>query len=164
MRTLLSLLVVVLGVVSLASQSSSSPAQTPTPTFKGSVRVIEVDALVRDRDDNFVPGLTKDDFVVLEDGQPQEIVSVSMLNLPVDRRGRPAEVELPATRSAASAQEDIGRVYVMILNSSHEHVRRIAHEFIDGFLGPTDFHVDHARKPRRHSGTDEPEGAAARCR
>ena len=26
----------------------------------------------------------------------------------------------------------------MIMNSGHEDVRRIAHEFIDGFLGPTD--------------------------
>ena len=138
MRTLLPMLVVVMGVASLASQSPPSPAQTPPPTFRGSVRVIELDAIVRDRDDSFVPGLTKDDFVVLENGRPQEIASVSMLNLPIDRRGRPAETDVPAAAPAAGGPEDIGRVYVMILNSSHEHVRRIAHEFVDGFLGPTD--------------------------
>jgi VWFA-related protein len=138
MRILLPVLVAVMGVGALASQRPSAPAQTQPPTFKGAVRVIEVDAIVRDRDDNFVPGLTKDDFVVFEDGRSQEIVSVSTLNLPVDRRGRPAEINLPAAAPVAGEPEDIGRVYVMILNSSHEQVRRIAHEFIDGYLGPTD--------------------------
>ena len=137
MRTLMPVFSVLVGAASLASQGLPSPAQTQTPTFKAGVRVIEVDAIVRDRDDNFVTGLTKDDFVVLEDGQPQEIASVSTLNLHVDRRGRPAELSVPGT-PAAGWPEDMGRVYVMILNSGHEQVRRIAYEFIDGFLGPTD--------------------------
>ena len=137
MRALLPILVAVLSI-SVSSQSPPSPAQTETPTFKGRVRVIEVDAIVRDDDDNFVPGLTKDDFVVLEDGQPREIASVSVLNLPVDRRGRPTEAAVPGTAVNGTAPEEMGRVYVLILNSAHEHVRRIAHEFIDGYLGPTD--------------------------
>jgi VWFA-related protein len=48
-------------------------AQT-VPTFPAAVELVTVDAVVLDRDGNAVAGLARGDFVVSEDGRPQEIV------------------------------------------------------------------------------------------
>lgn len=87
-----------------------------TPTFRAAVRVVEIDAVVRDRDDRFVTGLTNNDFEVFEDDRLQEITAVAMVNLPADQRGQPIAAE--AVPSASLLQsDDVGRVYVMVLNS-----------------------------------------------
>jgi VWFA-related protein len=44
------------------------------PTFPAAVEMVTVDAVVLDREGNAVAGLTREDFVVSEDGRPQEIV------------------------------------------------------------------------------------------
>jgi len=51
-------------------------AQTPptVPTFPSTVELITVDAVVVDAQGHPVSGLTRDDFVVKEDGRPQEVV------------------------------------------------------------------------------------------
>ena len=139
MRVLLTALAFL--AVTPAPYAQQGSAQPQVPKFKGGVRVIAMDAFVRDKDDNFVTGLTRDDFEVFEDERPQEIASVSMVNLPVDRRGRPIPVESDSRVLSPSLEsvDDIGRVYVMILNSGNaERVRGIAHEFLDEFFGSTD--------------------------
>ena len=123
------------GSLALAAAQQTLPQQ---PTFRSGVRIVEVDAVVRDSDDRFVANLTKDDFEVLEDDVPQEIFLVSMLNIPVDRRGRALDAEVQESSSRVSFN-DIGRIYVLILNGGEpERIRRIAHEFVDEFLSPTD--------------------------
>src|SRR5438105_11655357 len=58
-------------------------AQTaPAPTFPSAVELITVDAVVVDDQDRPVVGLTKDDFVLLEEGQPQEIANFEGVTLP----------------------------------------------------------------------------------
>lgn len=133
--------VVLSACVSLAVIVDAGQAPRPQPsTFRGEVRVVEIDAIVRDRTNRFVAGLTKREFEVLEDDRPQEIAAVSALNLPLDRRGQPiaTEAEAPSTAELLRS-DDLGRVYVMVLNDSDsERVRTIAREFVDTFLGPTD--------------------------
>ena len=108
------------------------------PTFRGGVRLIEVDAVVRDKDGKFVPDLRKDDFEILEDGLPQEVASVSVVNLRVDSRGRPIEVE-DDSASPPESPDEVGRVYVLMMNSGDPvRIRRIARQFVEEFLGPTD--------------------------
>jgi VWFA-related protein len=112
------------------------------PTFRAEVRFIEVDAVIRDKDGNFVADLTKDDFELLEDGTPQEIAMVSVLNLPVDRSGRPADVVpggLNAPPLPIDSFADAGRIYVMILDSGDGlRVKDIARQFIIENVGPRD--------------------------
>jgi len=50
------------------------PAPRP-PTFRSGVELITVDAVVLDKDGRPVSGLTREDFVVKEEGRPREIVS-----------------------------------------------------------------------------------------
>ena len=47
---------------------STATAQN-APTFRASVRFIEVDVFVTDRDGRFVRGLTQNDFEIVEDGK-----------------------------------------------------------------------------------------------
>jgi VWFA-related protein len=137
MRIRLLPIVVVCIVGSFALVAAQQPS-SPQPTFRGAVRLIQVDAVVRDATDRFVANLTKDDFEVLEDGVTQEIFSASLLNIPVDRRGRPIDVDVPEP-SLNGSFDDIGRVYVVVLNAGDpEAIRRIAREFVENFLGPTD--------------------------
>jgi VWFA-related protein len=69
------------GFAVLIFLGASAGAQPPAsdPSFSGSLDVqeAEVEVLVTDRDGKPVPGLTREDFRVLEDGQPVEIASVS---------------------------------------------------------------------------------------
>jgi VWFA-related protein len=119
--------------------------QTPPsqmPTFRAEVRFVEVDAVVRDEDGNFIADLAKDDFEILEDGQPQEIAALAVLNLPVDRSGRPAEAVpggLDAPPIPIDSFADAGRIYVMILDSGDgQRVKDVARQFIIENLGPRD--------------------------
>jgi VWFA-related protein len=57
-----------------ACLGQARPAQAP-PTFRSGVELITVDAVVLDRDGRPVSGLTREDFVVKEDGRPREIAS-----------------------------------------------------------------------------------------
>ena len=51
--------------------------------FKSGVELINVTATVTDTRGRFVPGLTKEDFVLYEDGQPQSITHFSAERVPV---------------------------------------------------------------------------------
>ena len=76
-------LLVVALVASLAGPSYSQtsnvqnvePADTESPatTLKLNAKTVLVDVVVTDKGGHAVPGLTKDDFQVIEDGKPQTI-------------------------------------------------------------------------------------------
>src|SRR5687768_5961165 len=51
------------------------------PTFRAATQLIEIDVRVTDRDGRFITGLSRDDFIVLEDGKPQKITQLSFVNL-----------------------------------------------------------------------------------
>ena len=52
-----------------------APAQPPRATFKSGLDLVVVNVVVRDKDGKLVRGLTRDDFVVAEDGKPQSVTS-----------------------------------------------------------------------------------------
>lgn len=64
-RRILPVVLLLLASVSLLSQE--------TPTFSSDVKVVNVLATVRDKKGNIVNNLTKDDFKLTQDGQPQTI-------------------------------------------------------------------------------------------
>ena len=68
-----------------APPGQSSSGQPQLPTFRAEGRAIEVDVHVTDAQGRFVRGLTRDDFELLEDDQPQEISAFTMIDLPVER-------------------------------------------------------------------------------
>lgn len=64
-------------VVVLVLASTSLLAQQAPPVFKSAVDIVPVYATVTDPAGAFTRGLTRDDFEVLDDGKPQQIVSFS---------------------------------------------------------------------------------------
>jgi len=53
------------------------------PTFRAEANTVTVDVSVLDNHDHFIPGLTKDQFRVYEDGVPQQIVTFGQGEAPI---------------------------------------------------------------------------------
>jgi len=78
------LLVVALSVALLtpaAAQQPATPAQG-VPTFRATARLIVQTVTVKDKDGNFIEGLTPKEFVVTEDGEPQTVSFAEFQRLP----------------------------------------------------------------------------------
>src|SRR5687768_9526791 len=57
------------------------PGSGQQPTFPSRVELVTVDAVVFDRQGNPVEGLTRDEFTIREDGQPQTIAAFEAVSL-----------------------------------------------------------------------------------
>ncbi len=66
-----------------ARSTAASHTPASVPTFKVAVNLVLVEATVRDRHDNIVDGLKRDDFEVFEDGAAQRIRYFSRDELPL---------------------------------------------------------------------------------
>ena len=53
----------------------------PTPTFPRGVELVTVDVVVSDKAGNPVSGLTRDDFTVMDEGQPRPIATFDSIRL-----------------------------------------------------------------------------------
>jgi VWFA-related protein len=63
------------GAMAWTPSSPQAPGQAPRATFKSGLDLVVVNVVVRDKAGMPVRGLTRDDFVVLEDGKPQTVSS-----------------------------------------------------------------------------------------
>jgi len=101
-------------LVPLCAQEGVRAQDKPAlPTFPSQVELITVDAVVVDHDGRPVPGLTKDDFVVKEDGRIQEIATFESFVL------EPAEApsEPPAVASnEPTARSRNGRSFAILVD------------------------------------------------
>ena len=134
-----------LALVGLAALAAQQPPPRQAPTFRVEVNYVEIDATVTDAQGNFVRGLTKEDFELVEEGKPQTISAVSLVDLPVARADPPlfrgAVVEPDVTSNIG---EFDGRVILIILDDLQtdfrrtHHVRRAAAQFVRRFVGVND--------------------------
>jgi VWFA-related protein len=128
---------------------SAQTAQQPggQPTFRSIVTGVSTDVIPRDRDGRFVSDLTKDDFVVREDGVVQTITALTLVhggrqfNL-VTPQALPAAVPegivLPTRRRVV--EDTAGRVIVIFVDDVHfepeytPHVRRLIEDIAKNLL------------------------------
>ena len=117
-----------LALIPLALLVVSLRGQQPPPTpprddpfrFKSGVDLINVTATVSDANGRFVPGLTKDDFLVFEDDRPVEVTHFDAERVPVslgialDTSGSMAGEKIEAARAA------LNRFLVMLLDPEDE--------------------------------------------
>jgi VWFA-related protein len=141
----------------LAGLSGSSPAArqapeasgpvntTPAVTFRTEINYVEVDAAVYTRDGQFVNDLRREDFEVREDGQPQEVNTFSLVNIPIERPDQPLYSTRPiASDIVTNARPFDGRLYVIVLDDLHisamhtAQVRKAGKEFIERYMGTND--------------------------
>ncbi len=123
---------VALAVVAAALLPSSTGAQQiPTlfgsgddqPTFRADVTLITNDVIVRDGSGQFVSNLTKDDFIIKEDGVGQEIASLVLI-----QGGRAFNLQMPAQApviegiilpTARPQNDTAGRVFMLFVDDLH---------------------------------------------
>jgi VWFA-related protein len=86
--------------VTLAERDAAQ-AQQP-PSFSSQIELVTIDAVVLDKEDRPIPGLTKDDFVVKEDGEVREIQSFEAFVAPAADETTAAGEAPPATESSAT--------------------------------------------------------------
>ena len=135
----------------LAEQQPASPApRTPapqTPTFRTGVNAVVVDARVMDAEGRFVRGLTRDDFVLFEDGKQQELSLFSFIDIPIEGPPEPVFAGSRVERDAVSnGLPDDGRLYVLVLDDAWGNASQLrwpvlqatAHEFIEHYMTDAD--------------------------
>ncbi len=125
--------------------AAQAPQAPPSVTFQVEVNYVDVDAVVTDGKGNFVPGLSRDDFEVFEDGKPQKIEMFSYVELPVEPPDRFAALDRPVTSDVRSNRRTFdGRVYVLVMDDLDisplrtSLVKRSAREFIERHFGAND--------------------------
>jgi VWFA-related protein len=111
--------VMALVVAALAAVS----AQEQKPTFSVAVTLVTTDVIVRDAKGQFVADLKKDDFQLLEDNQPQDLVSFVLVH-----GGRTYNVAAPPAPAAQEgivlpnsrpAGDEAGRVLLIFVDDAH---------------------------------------------
>ncbi|MEO6239333.1 MAG: VWA domain-containing protein [Vicinamibacterales bacterium] len=108
----------VCGAVVFAALGIVRPAGWQQPrTFKSATALVEVDAVVLDKDGNFVPGLKLDDMTLLENGKPQKIQQFFMVTNNLGQN--PLDANALASEHADEAQYGAHRVFVMLFDEAH---------------------------------------------
>ena len=106
LAALSALMAAAVAVVGAQTSTGGSSQSDDGFKFKSGVELVNVTATVSDEDGRFVPGLTKDDFNVYEDGAPQEITNFSNERVPVslgivlDTSGSMTPEKMSSARSA----------------------------------------------------------------
>jgi VWFA-related protein len=112
------------------------------PTFPSAVELITVDAVVLDGEGAPVRGLTRDDFVVSEDGEPQPIVSFEAFDTGNARPAAPPAPNVVASNEVQPASP--GRAFAVVLDDvgmnvgEATDVRRAVSTFLQRPLGVGD--------------------------
>src|SRR5262245_7761881 len=114
------LTIAVAGCLAVGASAQNQQAQSQPPVFRSSTRLVVNTIVVRDKDGKVIEGLTATDFVVTEDGQPQEIAFVEFQRLesaPVSAATAAAAAPAAATAAAPAAvaearpQPDVDSVF-----------------------------------------------------
>ena len=132
------------GLVLASPNRAVEGAGQAQPLFKSGVDLVEVTALVYDGDGEFIGDLSRDEFVLLEEGREQTLVAF-------ERVVAPPSTAVTA-RSAPRVPRDVatnnlpvnGRIFVLVLDGLHTAghraatVQRYARRFIENHVEPSD--------------------------
>jgi VWFA-related protein len=142
------LLMIVAWTAGTAQQTAAPPprdASQPAVTFKVEINYVEIDAVVTDSQGHFVRNLTRDDFQVLEDGQPQSLSIFSPVDIPIQRTDPPLFAKAAIPPDVATNRTPFeGRVFVLVVDEQNTNFRRTARTraaarlFVERFVGAND--------------------------
>jgi VWFA-related protein len=92
-------------------------SQEKPPAFQAEVELVTVDVVVTGKDGVPVVGLAKGDFLVAEDGQPQQVTSFEAVELPTAPAGAPPAQ--PAVSSNSGADSRTARSFAVVVDDIH---------------------------------------------
>jgi VWFA-related protein len=112
------------GMAVMVAQAQVPPPPSQ-PTFSAGVTLVSTDVIPRDDKGRFVPDLLRQNFTVLEDGEPQTISSFQMVRggrtfnllLPPAAAAAPEGIVLPPAR--ARSDDTAGRVLLIFIDDLH---------------------------------------------
>ena len=110
-------MLVLLAALSLPAQQGATAAQENAPTvFKTTVRRVIVDVVVTDKNGKTVPDLTREDFSIFEDNQPQQVLSFDALGFSKSMDYAPPKLppEPPNTFVNLPTAPEKGPLYVLL--------------------------------------------------
>ena len=127
---------------SVLSQTQQ-PEQRP-PVFRAGAHYVRVDAYPTSKDGRIIPGLTRDDFEVYEDGKRQQIEAADYITF--DTWTPDGERKDPRTQQVAYdlAADPTWRVFVIVIDpdaygmEGQHYMRAPLHQFVERTLGPRD--------------------------
>lgn len=107
------------------AQAPAAPAPSPKPTaapspgiaFPAAVDLVTVDAVITDKKNAPIEGLTRDQFRIFEDGKPQDIVSFEAIVLPPVPAAGPRRPPAVSTNQSATPQS--GRTFIIVFDDIH---------------------------------------------
>jgi VWFA-related protein len=130
------------------SRAVQEPSAEEVPSFAAAVDVVLVDAVVTDKQGRVVKGLTAEDFVVREDGEPQALTSFEAVDLaPAPLPQAPSRVPAEAARSSTNdggEAESSRRVFLVVMDDaglgleSAAVARKAAKQFLSEATRPGD--------------------------
>ena len=139
------------GLTAAAGSAQQALPQPAAPSqrsvFTGATDLIEVQAVVTDKRGGVVRGLARDDFQVTEDGRPQDVTAFAFVDIPLpspSATGGASVTRVAAPDVATNVLPHERRIYVLVLDAFNvdatrsTQVRKLARQFIDQSLGPTD--------------------------
>ncbi|HJS59665.1 MAG TPA: VWA domain-containing protein [Vicinamibacteria bacterium] len=97
----------------LAQAPSPSPTPAP-PTFAAEIEQVTVDAVVTDKKGMPITDLVPGDFVITEDGKPQEIVNFEAIKVPDAPAAQPAA--RPPISTNRRPEDRTGRTFVVLFD------------------------------------------------
>ena len=105
----------------VAGPAGGAAQQSPTPVFPAGIETVRVDVVVTDAKGQPVSGLAREDFVVREDGAPQQIVDFEAVGAPVVHVAEPAPAaeSSPAEPPAAAAAVVLPATFLIVFDEPH---------------------------------------------
>jgi hypothetical protein len=130
MKKLVSLLILCSLVFSmLVPVLAQQPVQpAPDDVVRISTNLVQVDALVTDKDGNPIKDLRVGDFEVLQDGKPQKVVSVTYVDTePLAQPDTPKKTDkgLPIAPPARTRSQNLARVLTFVVDDGNCTASRI---------------------------------------
>lgn len=134
---------VCVAAVGAGRQATPAP-QSQQPVFRARTDYVELDAVVTDRHDRAVAGLTKADFAITEHGRPQVIDRVEYVSIPPTHRTVvDVKTAAPAVDVVTNTHPATGRQWVLAIDDLHiieSHItqtKEVVQEFLES-LPPED--------------------------
>jgi VWFA-related protein len=131
--------IVALSVIGLlaAAPHAQEPPQQPRPTFRSGTQVVEIDVRVFDRQGHFVPGLTQEDFEIIEDGVAQRLSTFFYVDAPGAAPKPGAEPAAPLARRSFSEGGRPRQTWIFFFDLNHltpgsgyDRARKAVEDFI----------------------------------
>jgi VWFA-related protein len=121
LNRILAILAAVAITLPVVAQKPPAEPELPKLVENIDVRVIDFDVVVTDRRGNFVPGLTKDDFEILENNVPKPVTNFYEINGGEPKNAVAGEVggkiETPAAAPTPAMQEEMKRRIIIYIDN-----------------------------------------------